>query len=271
MVDFSAANQYEARLFSQVRGGTTGGGNGAISAKFANVYAGIGGAGAKLFDSLSESSIDNTKWDHGIENVQIASGGAQVQLGQSDLGYRVGMDFTSDGSTEGMMAGVLVNSYSHTGGGRVQARLAGTLYNDGSNGSGTAPDTNGANSEVGDVIAIIGMTGTDVSYAVVRCDTALCSQGGVTYIQDYTSLGTVTQGTEHTLAWWWNSSAHTVHFQLDGNASVAFDPTVSNPVNSAAHIAFRQVSDTAGNTKTSSFGSSSSGAITAVFSNVGTF
>jgi len=268
-IDYSAANFYQARLLADVHGGSSGGGDGAVSAKFANVY-----VNGSLFDGLTGTSIDNSKWSHGTEGVQRTSGGLQAQLAQSQRAYSVGSGFVDPTTGVGLMAGVQVTSHAHSGGGRVDARLVGTLYNDGSNGSGVAPDTNGVGSEVGDVRAVIAMTDTDVSYAVVRCDTALCSQGGVTFVQDFTSLGTITSGSKHTLAWWWDSGNQLVYFQLDGDAPVAFDPTSAGsgyPVSDDPHIPFRLIEVHAGDTGTSSFDAGASGAVTAVFSDVGYF
>jgi hypothetical protein len=273
-VDLSAANQYRARLFAYVRGQATGGGAGAVTAEFDNVRAGVGGASATLFDDFSGTSLDNTRWNHGCEDVRLVAGGVQAQLAQARLGYRVGMDVADLGASAGLQAGVRVTALTQTGGGRVAARLAGTLYNDGTNGSGAAPDTSGASSEVGDVVAILSMTDTDVSYAVVRCDSALCSQGGVTFVKDYTPIGTVTPGTDHTLGWWWDPATHTVRFQLDGAAPVAFDPTTAGsgfPVVGSAQIPFRQIGVTAADTAATAFDAGASGSVTAIFSEVGTF
>jgi len=268
-IDYSAANFFQARLLADVHGGSSGGGDGAVSATFANVE-----VNGQLFDTLTGATIDTTKWTHGSEGVELVTGGLQGGISQSQRAYTMGLDFVDPNSSVGMMANVQVTSYSHTGGGRVDARLSGSLYNDGSNGSGTAPDTNGIGSEVGDVRAVISMTDTDVSYAVVRCDTAVCSQGGVTFVQDYTSLGTVTLGSRHTLAWWWDSGSQTVSFQLDGDAPVVFDPTTAGggfPVIGDASVPYRYVGEHAGDTEASSFDSSASGAVTAVFSDVGYF
>jgi hypothetical protein len=273
-VDLSAANQYMARLFASVRGQSAGGGDGAVSAQFDNVKAGIDGGAATLLDDFSGGSLDNTRWNHGAEDVRLVSGRLQAQLAQARLGYRVGLNLADPGTSIGLQAGVKVTSLTHAGGGRVAARVAGTLYNDGTDGSGSAPDASGASSQVGDVVAILSVTDTDVSYAVIRCDTALCSQGGVTFVEDYTSIGTVALGSDHTLGWWWDAATHTVRFQLDGGAPVAFDPTTAGsgfPVAGSAHVPFRQIGVTAGDTAATGFDAGASGAVTASFSDVGTF
>jgi hypothetical protein len=273
--DFSAANQYKARLFTQVRGGAAGGGDGAVAARFDDVRAGVGGGGAVLFDDFGTgTTLDTDRWSLGSAAVERVTGGLQLELAQADSPARVALDVAEVGTSTGLQAGVKVTSLSHSGGGRIGARLAGTLYNDGTDGSGTPPDASGANSQVGDVVAMIGVTGTDVSYAVIRCDTALCPGGGYTWVREFTSLGTVALGEEHTLGWWWSAAAHTVYFQLDAGTPVGFDPTTAGsgyPVARAAQVPFRQIGLLAGDASASDLFAGGSGSVTAVFSQVGTF
>lgn len=273
--DFSAANQHRARLFAQVRGGASGGGDGAVTAAFDNVRAGVGGGAAALFDDFSSgTALDNDRWNVGAEEVALVTGGVQLSLRQAEETAKVALEVADVGTRTGLQANVRVTALSHAGGGRVGARLSTTLYNDGTDGLGTPPDQSGAHSQVGDLVAILGITDTDVSYAVIRCDTAVCTTGGYTWVLEFTSLGTVALGTEHTLGLWWSAADHRVHFQLDAGAPVIFDPTSAGggfPVAAAAQVPTWQVAVAATDASASDTFAGGSGAVTAVVSDVGTF
>ncbi len=82
--DLSASNFYQARLRTQVGGGSTGG-DGAIAARFDDVRVGVDGGSASLFDDFTAgTTFDSSKWAIGGENVQLASGAVQMSLEQSD-------------------------------------------------------------------------------------------------------------------------------------------------------------------------------------------
>src|SRR5260370_39963272 len=84
-VEASAANFAQARLFSQVRGGSAGGGNGSIAGQFDNVKVGVNGGAATLFDEFNAgTSFDSTKWSIGKESVQIMGSDLQIKLNQQD-------------------------------------------------------------------------------------------------------------------------------------------------------------------------------------------
>jgi hypothetical protein len=265
-VDLSPSNFYRARLACQIRGGTNGGGDGAVRAQYDNVNVGFNGAVASLFDDFaSRTTFDSTKWSVGKEIAQIVDSSLQLALTQKDAPAVVPLNLTDSG-VSALQADVTVTQWNLTGQGRLIARLEGALYNDGSNGSGTAPDINRPGSQVGDVLASVSMTGTNVSYLVIRCDTANCSS--FTSVQASTTLGSVTLGSAHTLLLWWDPSSHKINFQLDGRPPATFDPVAaSHPVVSTPGVPFRQIAVRAGPVNpTDTF----TGSITALFDNVKT-
>jgi hypothetical protein len=270
-VDVSAANFNRARLVSALRGGPTGGGDGAVSATFDNVQVGVNFGAAALFDDFGTGTqFDTSKWNFGEETAHVASGALAVTLKQQDFeSPRVSMELAS-ASTSAFQADVTVTQYSHVGGGDIRAALQTTLYNDGSSGSGAA-NVNAPDSQVGDLIASVGMTGTQAVYAVVRCDTVACEQA--TFLKPYTALGAVTLGTTHTLYVNWDAPTHQVVFKLDGNAPVAFDPVGAGyAVSSAApRVPLKRLgARAANNSATDTFTTGSSGSIAATFDNVKT-
>ncbi|HEX9305837.1 MAG TPA: hypothetical protein VF894_00005, partial [Anaeromyxobacter sp.] len=267
--DLSASNFYQARLRTQVGGGSTGG-DGAIAARFDDVRVGVDGGSASLFDDFTAgTTFDSSKWAIGGENVQLASGAVQMSLEQSDRPTSLPLNL-ADTSASALQADVTVLQHSATGAGRVAAQLRRSLYNDGSNGSGSAPDTNAANSMVGDLLATISMTGTDVSCAVVRCETAQC--GTVSFVQPFTSLGPVTLGTTHTLYLNWDAAHHQVQFQLDGHPTVAVDPVLAgHAISSGPRVPIQRIALAADSAGTGQlFTTGSAGAITATFDNMKT-
>jgi len=265
-VDLSPSNFYRARLACQIRGGSNGGGNGAVRAQYDNVNVGFDGAVASLFDDFaSATSFDSAKWSVGKEIVQIVNSSLQLALSQKDTPATVPLNLTDSG-VSALQTDVTVSQWSLTGQGRLVARIEGALYNDGSNGSGTAPDINRPGSQVGDVLASISMNATSVSSLVIRCDTANCSS--FTSIHPPTTLGSVTLGSPHTLLLWWDPSSHKINFQLDDRPPATFDPVAaSHPVVSAPGVPFRQIAVRAGPINpTDTF----TGSITASFDNVKT-
>jgi hypothetical protein len=273
--DLSASNFYSARLLAGARG-TTGGGDGSVAAQFDNVYVGTAanGATASLFDDFdSGSTVDGSRWTSTSSGAQgssalIASGALHVGLEQMDSPGAIGVNL-ADKSASALQADVTVTQHTASGGGRIGPRISQALYNDGSNGSGTAPDLNGPNSQVGDLHAVLSMTGTDVSYAVVRCETALCKD--TSFVQPYTSLGTITLGTTHTLYLNWDAASRRVAFLLDGQG-VAFDPVAAGYAYSGApRWPMKRLSANAGAAAVADlFGSGSSGAVAATFDDVKT-
>ena len=265
-VDLSPSNFYRARLACQVRGGSNGGGNGAVRAQYDNVNVGLNGADASLFDDFaSATTFDSTKWSVGREIVQVIDSSLQLALSQKDTPAVVPLSLTDSG-VSALQADVTVTQWSLAGQGRLVARIESSLYNDGSNGSGTAPDINRPGSQVGDVLASISVTATNVSSLVIRCDTANCLS--FTSVHPSITLGSVTLGSAHTLLLWWDPSSHKINFQLDDRPPVTVDPVAaSHPVVSAPGVPFRQIAVRAGPINTTD---TFTGSITASFDNVKT-
>lgn len=120
------------------------------------------------------------------------------------------------------------------------------------------------------MIAQIGVSATDVSYALTRCNVAVCSAAtgsGITFVTPRTSLATVSLGSVHTLRASWDAAAHLVSFQLDGAPPVSFDPVAAgHAVVSGPHRPFWQVSSHAGTAAPGvDFTAGSTGSVRAAF------
>jgi len=279
-IDLSQANFYRAKLFTQVRGGPAGGAGsgGAIEARLDDVEIGVGGQPPAPFDDFnSGTSFDPARWTVGGESARVASGALEILLQQRDSPAIASLALNRDllPAPSALQAQVTVLSRSQVGPGQVGARLAATLYNDGSAGLGPAPDVSGTSSQVGDVIAQISMTDSDVSYAVVRCNVAVCSGpgatgGGVTQVVPRTSIGTVTLGTPHRLLLHWDAATHLAVFQLDELTPAVVDPTPGFPVADLPHREFWQLAShaTAADAGRLDFTTGSSGEIRAKFQDV---
>ena len=272
--DLSAANFSWARLLARMSGGNIGHGDGSVSARFDDVKVGMDGAAASLFDDFSTgSTFDSERWSIGGESARVERSALNMSLDQQDAPAVTRLEM-ADASTAALQADVTVGSYSSRGTGRLAAQLREALYNDGSAGSGTAPDENEPSSEVGDVVASINMTDREVFYVVERCDTAQCSVTGrgFTYVQPRTSLGKVTPGTPHTLYVNWDAARHRVVFRLDEGEAVSFDPLAAGyPIFSGPRIRSKRVALVATSTSPSDpFSRGSSGSIEATFANVRT-
>jgi hypothetical protein len=272
--DLSAANFLWARLLARMSGGNIGQGDGSVSARFNDVKLGMDGAAASLFDDFGTgSTFDPARWVIGGESARIERGALRMTLDQQDAPAVARLEMT-DASTSALQADVTVERYRSTGTGRITAQLREALYNDGSAGSGAAPDDNEPSSEVGDVVASIDMTDSEVFYVVERCDTAQCSVtgSGFTHVQPRTSLGKVTPGTKHTLYVNWDAARHRVVFRLDEGQAVSFDPLAAGyPIFSEPRIRSKRIALVASSPSPSEpFSHGSSGSIAATFANVRT-
>ncbi len=269
-VDLTPANFLRARLFVSARGQAAGGGDGTATATFDNVSVGVNGGAAAHFDDFSTgTSFDNSKWTVGGESFQVSGAALQASLAQKDT-VVTGSLALANAVPSALQADVTVTAASQPVGGLIAAVLQRSLYNDGSKGTGAAPDVNGPNSYVGDLRATIGMSGTDVKYAVARCNDALCNT--VTFAQPYTSIGTVTLNVPHTLYLDWDDGAHKLWVRLDGGTAVSFDPVAAGFAKAAApSLPLLRIGVRAGDAgPTDHFASGSSGTLTANFTNVKT-
>jgi hypothetical protein len=272
--DLSAANFMRARLLARLSGGNIGNGDGSVSARFNDVKVGLDGGPASLFDDFGTgSTFDPARWSTGGESAGVGRSGLRMSLDQRDAPAVARLELV-DASTSALQADVTVDSYRSTGTGRVAAQLSEALYNDGSAGSGIAPDDNEPSSEVGDVVASIHMTDREVFYVIERCDTALCSVtgSGFTHVQPPTSLGQVAPGTKHTLYVNWDAARHRVVFRLDQGQAASFDPLAAGyPIFSGPRVRWKRIATVATSTSASDpFSHGSSGSIAATFANVRT-
>jgi serine/threonine protein kinase len=272
--DLSARNFLWARLLARMSGGNIGHGDGSVSARFNDVKVGIDGGAPSLFDDFGTgSTFDSSRWAIGGKTARIDESGLQMTLDQRDVPAVARIEM-ADASASALQADVTVKRYSAAGTGRIAAQLREALYNDGSAGSGRAPDDNEPNSEVGDVVASIYMTDREVFYAVERCDTAQCSRtgSGFTYVQPQTSLGKISPRTTHTLYVNWDTARHRVLFRLDKGPVTSFDPLAAgSPIFSGPRIRSKRIAIVATSSSPSDpFAHGSSGSMAATFANVRT-
>lgn len=268
--DLSATNFYRAALAVGAAGGVAGGGDASAAAVFDDVLLGMDGAPAALFDDFASGTrFDAARWTLGGASAASSWAGIVLRLLQADAPAAAAMNLTrTSGAT--LQADVTVGVHEATGPGRIAAELTTALYNDGTNGSGIAPDVNARSSQVGDVLAVVAMTSTEASHAVIRCDSALCSR--FTFVEPPTLLGAVAQGTTHTLSARWEAARHTVVFRLDGHDEVLFDPVAAGlPVTGEPRTPWKRIGVQAGPAGPSEpFASGLAGSLTATFANVRT-
>jgi hypothetical protein len=261
-----------------VRGGAAGGAGsgGSIEARFDDVATGVDGLAAAPFDDFgSGTSFDPSRWTVGGESARVVTSALEFLLQQSDSPAVSALVLDrSMAAPIALQARVTVLSWSQTGPGHLGARLATTIYNDGSAGRGPAPDVSGPSSQVGDLVAQIGVTATEVSYGVVRCNVAECvgpgaTGTGITWVVPRTALGTAVLGTTHTLLLRWDAATHQVVFQVDDLPPAVVDPTASFPVAGAPNRPFWQIAAHAGSAGTGvDFSTGSTGAVRARFQDV---
>jgi len=239
-VDLSAENFVRARLLSQLKGGAVGGGNGEVTAQFTNVLVGMNNQPPSLFDDFSTGpDFDPSKWTVGRQSVQIVASALEFALSKEGSGTTLPMELT-DPNVALLQADVTIREWRLAGQGVVNAMIQGSLYNDGTNGSGQWPDNNRRGSQVGDVIATVSMGRSRVRYEILRCDSATCSRA--TVIEPATTIGNVTLGSTYTLAMEWDATQQQVHFQLDDHEVVTADPVAAGyPVAGTPNRPFRRI------------------------------
>jgi hypothetical protein len=151
-------------------------------------------------------------------------GGSSASVGNaavSDLGFQAG----NISAIAAHMTVASVNLTATDPDSRSRARLAGIFYNDGSGG--------GAD-KTGDVVAEIGIDGTEVFYGVLRCADAGCAS--TTFLTDgWVSMLPVNLNEPHGLhvAWDATAGAEKFIFQMDDNPPYTYSPATA--VNAPAH------------------------------------
>ncbi|HEY7726396.1 MAG TPA: carboxypeptidase-like regulatory domain-containing protein [Anaeromyxobacteraceae bacterium] len=281
-IDLSQGNFHRTRLFTQVRGGSLGGAGdgGAIFASFDDVAIGVDGQAAAAFDDFGAGTMfEPARWSVGGAAAAVVSGALEVRLQQRSSPAVSSLALRRDlvPATTALQARVTVQSLTRAGTGQVGARLAATLYNDGSNGLVPPPtpaDVSQPSSQVGDVIAQVSVSDMEVSYAVVRCNVAVCTGpgatgGGVTFVVPRTALRTTSPGLAHNLLLRWDPASHLVVFQVDNLPPAVVDPTAGPdglPVASGPHREFWQLANHAGAAGPGvDFSTGSSGDIQSIF------
>lgn len=239
-VDLSPENFVRARLLSQVRGGAAGGGDGAVTAEFTNVMVGMNDQPPLLFDDFSTGpDFDPSKWTVGKQSVRIVGSVLEFALSKEGSGTTLPMEL-ADPNVSLLQGDVTIREWTLAGRGVVTAMIQGSLYNDGTNGSGEWPNNNRPGSEVGDLIATVAMGRSRAWYEVARCDSATCSR--TTVVQPATTFGNVTLGTTHTLAMQWDANEQQVRFQLDDHEVITVDPIAAGyPVVGTPNRPFKRI------------------------------
>ena len=276
--DLSRANfrQVELSAISRAGGGPIG--SASLTARFDDVAIGTDGAPSVLFDDFEAgTAFDPRRWNTGGEVVEVTGTPAALHIGleQVDAPAAVAVDLRPLAAIPfvAVQAEASLARWSQAGAGQVGARLATTLYNDGSGGLGTGADVPGPGSQVGDVVAQLSMSASEVSCAVVRCNIADCSAAtgsGLSFLMPWTPMGTVALGEVHALRVSWDESRHAVACQLDGRQPVTFDPVAAGaPVVAPPARPFWQLGASAGSAGPGAdFSSGSSASVEAVFSKV---
>jgi hypothetical protein len=268
--ELSSTTFLHAGLVLNSKGGTAGGGDGAARARFDDVRIGMDGAAPVSFDDFGGAGtrLDPARWSVGGAGAESTAAGLRIHLDQADAPATAATYLTRTVATA-LEADVTVEHAELTGGGRIAAELRNSLYNDGSHGSGAAPDVNAPASQVGDVVAVVGMTGTEAFHAVVRCDSALCAR--FTWVESPTAFAAVTPGSLHTLSARWDAARHLALFGVDG-AFVGFDPVAAgHPIAGAPGAPCKRLAVDAGPAGPGApFTAGSAGALTATFANVRT-
>jgi hypothetical protein len=222
---------------------TSGGSSGHVSAEFDNVYVGLDGLPAVLWDDFSAAGgnsgptqLSAASWIPGEESMLVSSGAltqhARVTNAAVALSYFQGLVHGAPASVNTLQADFTVTSCANSAGNTNRASLEMNIYNDGSAGS-TPPNTNQPGSIVGDVRAYLYLDcmTQDARFQVLRWDsnspvtaTALSNSGN-----NAVPMGAAPfiRGV-HTLRMGWDPVARRLTFQVDGQSPVVVDPTTAN-------------------------------------------
>src|SRR5262249_26841191 len=118
-VDLSPDNFARARLWSQVRSGPSGGGDGEVSASFTNVEVGMNGQPAALFDDFSTGpDFDPAKWTVGKQSVMIVDSALEFSLSKEGSGTTLPMQLANS-SVDLLQSDVKIKHWSLAGRGVV--------------------------------------------------------------------------------------------------------------------------------------------------------
>jgi hypothetical protein len=246
--------------------GLTGGLAGSISAQFDDVLVGFNNNPATAWDDFSGGSnsgpleLRADKWTAG-EHSRAMAGSSLAERSQvtspntSGISYAQAVLFSDPAASNTIQADVTVNACANSSGSTNRVELVGTLYNDGTAGTGTPPDTNQANSSVGDVQAhlMLDCVLGNARFQLIRWNTQSPQTGTLlsSSVNNTVPMGSAPViGNMHTLRMKWDPSLHQVTFQVDGAAPVVVDPTIASAqilvptsVAKAANSPFRAIGE----------------------------
>ena len=220
------------------------GSDGSVSARFQNVQVGLNNAAAALWDDFSgtggnsgPTELSEAKWTvPGRNSAALIAGGlvghTQVtSLTTAGVNSFQAINFSNPAAINTMQADVTVSACSNSLPGTNRVGSAGSFYNDGTAGT-TPPNTNQANSRVGDVVVSLFLDCVSgvARFQISRFDT---TAGAQTLLSN--SANTIVPkgpapviGNTHTLTLKWDPATHFFTFQVDGGTPVVVDPTTVN-------------------------------------------
>ena len=229
----AAPYNYQNDLDSHVNTGldpnanpTITGGEGYVAGDFASVY-----TNGSAYDDFSGSGgnsgplLSASKWNS-LDFVRGIQGGALNSIAAaSDASGRVlnRLQLINTRAVTALKADVRVTAVTNPGSARIQARLGGAFYNNGTGSSGSSPDA------TGDIAAFVRIVSDSSGGAltaqllVVACNNLNCSS---TTTLSSPSLGGVTLGETHTLQVWWDGTMFSA--SMDGGTPVTYTPTSPN-------------------------------------------
>jgi hypothetical protein len=224
-----ASAQLIARAFDEA-----GGGDGAITAEFGNVWVGLNGIGASLYDDFASMGSSVTVgfspnlWSPTNGDVTAPGGDLHLHSAVTSSGATVVRNTPVNpmvpASFSAWRADLAIVSDTRAGSGVNDIEMGGAFVNDGS-GGGTYDAT-------GDLRANVSLRTNGASYSVTKCLNATC--GANTGVVGFTPIPTSAThplglGTVHTVTEGWDAASQTFTFQIDDAA-----PATTAPLNISA-------------------------------------
>ncbi|HSR96904.1 MAG TPA: hypothetical protein VLM79_07640 [Kofleriaceae bacterium] len=220
-------------------GSSTGGGSGAITARFDNVEVAVNSGTPSAWDDFSgtgansgPSGLSLSKWGSGGANEIDASPG-KLTLRQRAPAGAPAAPLNPLFVAEPVKIHVIQLDVSGLSvvGALPRLLVQGRFYNDGFAGT-TAPDVNSQNSAVGDILAgvtLVPGSAPAAQYTVIRCKTANCTGAFDPIASGPIGSGTLGRGAIHPVRLAWDPSTRLFTFSVDAQ-SIDVDPTATAPV-----------------------------------------